>query len=172
MVELNIKKDAFYRDLSYLEIQSFKDEEGKACIDLDQANSVRQLRVHVQQTGKRKGFVAPQTVSNVLGESSSAIVPPGAPLEQNGLANVEMVQPQSEQELIEAQIMAGASALAANQMTMPQQVMLGIAGQMQYGDLLPGDKAKVDAINSACSPKAQAASLAAKMLAKHRKGAA
>ena len=56
MVELNIKKDAYYKDLSYLEITPEKDSEGKCYLTIEQADKIRALRNYVNETGKRNGF--------------------------------------------------------------------------------------------------------------------
>lgn len=56
MAELGIKKDAYYKDLSHLDIKPEKDSEGKAYLTIEQATEIRSLRNHVNETGSRKGF--------------------------------------------------------------------------------------------------------------------
>ena len=56
MEELGIKKDAYYKDLNYLDITPAKDSEGKVYLTIEQANEIRALRNHVKLTGKRNGF--------------------------------------------------------------------------------------------------------------------
>ena len=56
MTELGIKKDAYYKDLSHLDIKPEKDSEGKAYLTIEQANEIRALRNHVNETGSRKDY--------------------------------------------------------------------------------------------------------------------
>ena len=56
MSELSIKKDAYYNDLHYLEIEAETDSEGKAYLTLEQADQVRALRNHVKNTGEISSF--------------------------------------------------------------------------------------------------------------------
>jgi hypothetical protein len=57
MSELGIKKDAYYKDLEYLQVKAEKDEEGKAYLTFEKAEQIRALRRHVENTGKREGFM-------------------------------------------------------------------------------------------------------------------
>jgi len=56
MSELGIKKDAYYKDLNYLDITPDKDSEGKCYLTNEQADEIRALRNHVSETGKWNGF--------------------------------------------------------------------------------------------------------------------
>ncbi|NJL51763.1 MAG: hypothetical protein HC930_05195 [Hydrococcus sp. SU_1_0] len=56
MTELGIKKDAYYKDLSYLDITPEKDSEGKCYLTIEQADKIKALRNYVNETGKRNGF--------------------------------------------------------------------------------------------------------------------
>ena len=56
MEEIGIKKDTFYKDLKFLGIVKVKDENGLLCITQEDAERIRALREHIQETGKRQGF--------------------------------------------------------------------------------------------------------------------
>ena len=56
MEEIGIKKDTYYRDVKFLNIEGIKDEEGKTWITKEDAEKIQALREHIQETGKRQGF--------------------------------------------------------------------------------------------------------------------
>ena len=178
MQDLGIAKDAYYADVKYLGIQVHRDEDNRVYLDSDQAELIRKLRRHVEQTGRRDGFtehLAPATggepLQLVTPEHKNGLAQQKS--NQAGLVDVDLVTGQGQTDGVDAmtqQLISGASALAAHKLTLPQQTVLALADQMQYDDLLPGDKAKVDAIQQACSPKGQAVAIASRILNQRRGG--
>jgi hypothetical protein len=56
LAQLVVGKDTLYRDLRYLGIEAQKDSDGKAYLTIEQANELRSLRSHIENTGKREGY--------------------------------------------------------------------------------------------------------------------
>lgn len=56
MQELGIKKDAYYRDIKFLNIEIIKDEKGRSYLSEVDAQTLKSLRLWIEKTGKRKGF--------------------------------------------------------------------------------------------------------------------
>ena len=162
MDEIGIKKDAYYAYLKHLGIKAEKDQEGKAYLTEAQANAVRALRSHVEQTGKMEGFV--NSISN--SNSELAIVSESSLLDQAAQTTTD---PQGERlddqfdDLIRA-----AAELKGQQLVLPQLVIRELANRMTYDDLPADVKAKVNSVREAASPKFQPAHLADSLLAQWR----
>lgn len=155
MDELGIKKDAYYAYLKHLGIKAEKDHEGKAYLTEAQANAVRALRSHVEQTGKMEGF--PNSKGLMVAQSGSLLdVADSAPEAGDRLED-------QFDDLIRA-----AAELKGQQLVMPQLVIRELANRMTYEDLPEDVRAKVDSVREAASPKFQPAHLADRLLTQWR----
>jgi hypothetical protein len=155
MSELGIKKDAYYAYLKYLNLKAEKDSNGNAYLTEEQANLVRALRSHVQETGKMEGFV------NSNGELAIA--------EESSL--LDATQTASDQVDIDDQLddlIRAAAELKGQQLVMPQLVVRELAARMTYDDLPTDIKAKVESVRESASPKFQPIHLAEKLLGQWR----
>lgn len=75
MEQLGIKKDAYYyEDLKFLGIKANRDSEGKSYLDESQFELLKKLRLHVDATGKRDGFVVETGHLVTTNEDAIAVV--------------------------------------------------------------------------------------------------
>jgi hypothetical protein len=113
MSELGVKKDAYYKDLEYLQIKAEKDNEGKAYLTFEQAEQIRSLRRHVENTGKREGFMNNAIVKV---DDNTAI----ASTNNNPSENI-YVQPEAPTAQFDMnQLMRSAAELKAREIAMPE----------------------------------------------------
>ena len=160
MSELDIKKDAYYKDLSYLDIKPSKDSEGKSYLTIEQASEIRALRNHVNETGSRKGFVNNSIVKvddSNLAESASSEA------ENDIYVNAE--EPTAK---IESDIVREAQELAARGMAMNDLIKIQLASQMNFDDLSPDLQEKVNIAHEVANPKFHPAEIATQLLTQHR----
>ncbi len=160
MSELGIKKDAYYKDLNYLDINPEKDSEGKTYLTNEQANQIRALRNHVQITGKRSGF---ENSSIVKVDDSNKIVSNNNETEEDIYINRE--EPTAK---IDSDIVREAKELAARGMAMNDLLKIQLASKMTFDDLDADLQEKVNIAREVANPKWTPASLADKILAQHR----
>ncbi len=160
MSELGIKKDAYYKDLNYLDINPEKDSEGKAYLTNEQANQIRALRSHVQITGKRNGFDNSSIVKN---NDSNEIVSNNNETEDDIYINRE--EPTAK---IDSTIVREAEELAARGMAMNDLIKIQLASQMSFDDLSPDLQEKVTIAREVANPKFTPAAIAQQLLAQHR----
>ena len=160
MEELDIKKDAYYKDLNYLEIKPQKDSEGKAYLTIEQANEIRSLRNHVNETGSRKGF---SNNSIVKVDDSNEIVSNNNEAENDIYVNAEEPTAQINSDLVRE-----AQELAARGMAMNDLIKIQLASQMSFDDLSPDLQEKVNIAHEVANPKLQPAAIAQQLLAQHR----
>jgi hypothetical protein len=156
MEELGIKKDAYYAYLKYLGIKAEKDLEGKAYLTDEQANAIRALRSHVQNTGKMEGFLNQNGELTIAGEHS--LLDAAEPVQTQD-------NPMDEQfeELIRA-----AAELKGQQLVLPELVIRELASRMTYDDLPEDIQVKVATVRQSASPKYQPAQLANDLLSQWR----
>lgn len=138
--ELGIKKDAYYAYLKHLGIKAMKDGDGKAYLEPEQANLVRELREHVIAGGKIEEFAV-----------SSMVKAEGSNLGDQA----EVPQDQQTPSFDMDDLVRGAAELAGHRMTMAQQLMLQMADRMTYEDLPEEVQLKVDSVRQATNPKQQ-----------------
>ncbi len=160
MSELGIKKDAYYKDLSYLEITPDKDSEGKVYLTNEQAGKIRALRNHVKLTGKRNGF---DNSSIVKVDDSNEMVSNSSEAENDIYVNAE--EPTDK---IDSDIVREAEELAARGMAMNDLLKIQLASKMTFDDLDADLQEKVNIAREVANPKWTPASLADKILAQHR----
>ncbi|MEM8723399.1 MAG: hypothetical protein AAGE84_29630 [Cyanobacteria bacterium P01_G01_bin.39] len=160
MAELDIKKDAYYKDLSYLEIKPDKDYGGKSYLTIEQANEIRALRNHVKETGKRSGFV---NSSIVKVDDSNKLVSNNNEAENDIYVNAE--EPTAK---IDSDIVREAQELAARGMAMNDLIKIQLASQMSFDDLSPDLQEKVNIAKEVANPKFRPAEIAQQLLAQHR----
>ncbi len=161
MSELGIKKDAYYKDLNYLDITPEKDLSGKAYLTIEQANEIRSLRNHVSQTGKRHGF---DNNSIVKVDDSNEMVSSSSEAE-----NEIYVKPEEPTVTFDFnQLMLRAQSVKLRELATPDLLIRGLADQMTEDDLADDLKEKLAAVREAVNPKWTPAELASKILAQHR----
>ena len=161
MAELNIKKDAYYKDIRYLDITPDKDSEGKAYLTNEQADRIRSLRNHVVETGKRNGF---DNSSIVKVEDSNEMVSNSREAENDIYVKPEEPTVQFDFN----QLMRTAQEVKLRELATPDLLIRGLANQMTEEDLSPDLKEKLAAVREAVNPKWTPAELASKILAQHR----
>ncbi len=160
MSELGIKKDAYYKDLNYLDITPDKDSEGKTYLTNEQAGEIRALRNHVKLTGKRNGF---DNSSIVKVDDSNEMVSNSSEAE-----NDIYVKPEEPTAKLDSDIVREAEELAARGMAMNNLLKIQLASQMSFDDLSPDLQEKVNIAREVANPKWTPAELASKILAQHR----
>jgi hypothetical protein len=160
MIELGIKKDAYYKDLSYLDITPEKDSEGKCYLTIEQADKIRALRNYVIETGKRNGF---NNSSIVKVDDSNELVSHNNEAENEIYINRE--EPTAN---LDSRILREAEELAARGMAMKDLIKIQLASQMSFEDLSPDLQEKVAIAREVANPKWTPAELADKLLAQHR----
>ncbi|MEA5464888.1 hypothetical protein [Leptothoe sp. PORK10 BA2] len=163
MAELDIKKQTYYNYLDHLGIKAEKDSKGKVYLTQAQADQLRSLRSHVLEGGKIEEF----TISR---SSSSDLVK----MESGGLDSAERlteieVEADPTQGLDMETLYREASEIAAQRLTASEQVVLALASQMDYNDLHPEAKAKVDQVREATVPKFDAQAVATDLLGQFRR---
>jgi hypothetical protein len=160
MVELNIKKDAYYKDLSYLDITPEKDSEGKCYLTIEQADKIRALRNYVIETGKRNGF---ENNSIVKIDDNNQMVSDNSEAESEIYINRQ--EPTAQ---LDSNILREAEELAARGMAMKDLIKIQLASQMSFDDLSPDLQEKVNIAREVANPKYTPAAIATQLLAQHR----
>lgn len=166
MAELNLKKSTYYDDLKFLDITASKDENKKAYLTIEQANQVRALRSHVNETGKRDGFVyGGLAVSN---NSELADIPDNSELAAAEEENiyVELTEPTNDLDI--GSLMRSAAELKARELAMPSLVKRELASQMTEDDLPEDLREKVAIAREVANPKFTPASVAQTLLSQYR----
>lgn len=161
MAELGIKKDAYYKDLSYLDITPEKDSEGKCYLTIEQADEIRALRNHVNETGKRNGF---ENNSIVKVDDSNEMVSNNNEAENEIYVNREEPTAQFDVD----GLMRGAAQLKARELATPNLLIRELANRMSEDDLPEDLREKVAIAREVANPKWTPAELADKLLAQHR----
>jgi hypothetical protein len=156
MEELGIKKDAYYADLKYLNIQPIKDSEGKVWLTFEDAERIRHLRSHVEQKGKRNGF-----------EENSIVK-----ADDNNLANSPNSIHVESREAIETtsfdRVLNNAYDLKARELAASDLAVRAIADRITEDDLPQHLKETLEAVRESVAPKWTPDSLADQILAYHR----
>lgn len=161
MEELGIKKDAYYKDLNYLDITPDKDSEGKCYLTIEQADKIRALRNHVNETGKRNGF---DNSSIVKVDDSNELVSNNNEAENDIYVNREEPTAQFDMN----RLMREAAQLKARELAMPSLVKREIANRMSEDDLPEDLREKVAIAREVANPKFTPADIATQLLAQHR----
>jgi hypothetical protein len=161
MSELGIKKDAYYKDLSYLDITPEKDSEGKCYLTIEQADRIRALRNYVIETGKRNGF---ENNSIVKVDDSNEIVSNNNEAENDIYVNRE--EPTAQFDI--DGLMRGAAQLKARELATPNLLIRELANRMTEEDLPDDLKEKVAIAREVANPKWTPAEIATQLLAQHR----
>lgn len=163
MAELEIKKQTYYNYLDHLGIKAGKDSKGKVYLTQPQADQVRSLRSHVLEGGKIEEFTVSESSSSDLVKTDSGGLDSAEPL-----PNIE-VDSDPTQGLDMEVLYREASDIAAQRLTASEQVVLALASQMNYDDLHPAAKAKVDQVREATVPKFNAQAVATDLLGQFRR---
>lgn len=161
MEELNIKKDAYYKDLSYLDIKPEKDSENRCYLTQEQADKIRALRNHVNSTGRRNGF---DNSSIIRVDDSNEIVSSNNESEDN--IYVEAQEPTANIDL--EKLIREAAELAARNMAMPALIKKEIADRMNEEDLPEDLREKLEIAREVANPKFTPADIAGSLLSQYR----
>jgi hypothetical protein len=161
MVELGIKKDAYYKDLSYLDITPEKDSEGKCYLTIEQADRIRALRNYVIETGKRNGF---ENNSIVKVDDSNELVSNSSEAENDIYVNRE--EPTAQFDI--NGLMRGAAQLKARELATPNLLIRELANRMSEEDLPEDLKEKVAIAREVANPKWTPGQLADNLLSQYR----
>jgi len=162
MAELDIKKSTYYGDLEYLDIKASKDKSRKSYLTFEQAEQIRALRSHVNQTGKREGF---ESVALVVSNNNELTTNSEA---NNAEENNIYVQKEEPTAKINTDIIREAEELAARGMAMNDLIKLQLASQMSFDDLSPDLQEKVNIAHEVANPKFRPADIASQLLNQHR----
>jgi hypothetical protein len=160
MSKLGIKKDVYYKDLSYLDITPEKDYEGKCYLTIEQADEIRALRNHVIETGKRNGF---DNSLIVMVNDSNELVSNNNEAENEIYINRE--EPTAN---LDSRIVREAEELAARSLAMKDLIKIQLASQMSFDDLSPDLQEKVNIAREVANQKFTPAAVAHQLLAQHR----
>lgn len=161
MDELNIKKDTYYADLNYLGIKAEKDSEGKAYLTNEQTEQVRSLRRHVENTGKREGFMN----NSIVKVDDNNLI---ASANNNSEENIYVKPDEPTAQFDMNQLIRSAAELKAREIAMPALVKRALADQMTEGDLPEDLQEKVNLAREAADPKFTPAEVAATLLSQYR----
>jgi hypothetical protein len=159
--ELGIKKDAYYKDINYLDIKPDKDSEGRAYLTNEQAEQIRALRNHVDRTGKRQGFSDSSIVkvddSNLATSTNS-----------NSEENI-YVEPENPVDNLNVdRLIRQAAQLKARELATPDLVVRELANRMEEEDLPEDLKEKVAIAREVANPKWTPGQLAENLLNQYR----
>lgn len=173
MLELGIKKDAYYKDLKYLEITPDKDSENKSYLTNEQAEQIRALRNHVNKIGKRNGFNINSIVkvadSNEIVSSNNETEDDSNQIISNNSAEniyVEREEPTANFDV--ERLLREAAELAARNLAMPELLKKELASRMSEEDLPDDLREKVAIAREAANPKFTPADLAGTLLSQYR----
>lgn len=158
--ELGIKKDAYYKDVDYLNLVVDTDSEGRVYLTKEQADEIRALRNHVIETGKRNGF---ENNSIVMVDDSNELVSDSSEAE-----NEIYINRQEPTANLDSRIVREAEELAARGMAMKDLIKIQLASQMSFEDLSPDLQEKVNIAREVANPKFTPAAIAQQLLAQHR----
>jgi hypothetical protein len=161
MKEFNIKKDTYYDDVKYLNLEIEKNSENKPYLTFEQAEQIRALRFYVKNTGKREGF---SNNSIVKVDDSNLTTSTNNNSEED--IYIEPSEPTAQLDI--DRIIRKASELKARELATPDLAIRAIADRMTEDDLPEDLKEKVEAVREAVSPKWTPADLADKILATYR----
>jgi hypothetical protein len=157
--ELGIKKDAYYKDVDYLDLVVSTDSEGRVYLTKEQADQIRALRNHVKNTGKREGF---NNNSIVKVDDSNEIVSNNNEAENDIYVNRE--EPTAQFDI--NGLMRGAAQLKARELA--NLLIRELANRMTEDDLPDDLKEKVAIAREVANPKWTPAEIATQLLAQHR----
>jgi hypothetical protein len=161
MEELGIKKDAYYKDINYLDIKPEKDSEGRVYLTNEQANQIRALRNHVDRTGKRQGF----SDSSIVKVDDSKL----ANSTNNNPEENIYVEPENPLDNLNVdRLIRQAAQLKARELATPNLVIRELANRMEEEDLPEDLKEKVEAVREAVNPKWTPGQLAENLLSQYR----
>ncbi len=161
MEELGIKKDAYYKDINYLEIKLEKDSDNKSYLTNEQADKIRALRNHVNETGRHNGF---DNSSIVKVDDSNDIVSDNNKSEEDIYVKPE--EPTANFDI--NQLMRDAQELAARNMAMPDLIKKELANRMTEDDLPEDLREKVAIAREVANPKFTPGDIAGTLLNQYR----
>ena len=160
MAELDIKKDAYYKDLKCLDIKPAKDYEGKVYLTIEQVNQIRALRNHVKETGSRSGFV----INSIVKVDDSNLAESTSSEAENDI----YVNAEEPTDKIDSDIIREAQELAARGMAMNDLIKIQLASQMGFDDLSADLQEKVSIAREVANPKFTPGQLAQTLLSQYR----
>ena len=160
MEELGIKKDTYYRDVNFLNIEVIKDDDGKTWITQEDADRIKALRKYVEETGKRQGFE--DNEANLIVSENNSI--------QNNEDDIYVTPDEPTDNMNIDGLVRKASELKAREIAMPELVTRAIADKMTEDDLPEDLKEKVNLAREAANPKFTPSMVAKTILERYRQG--
>ncbi|MGK7955068.1 MAG: hypothetical protein AB4063_07380 [Crocosphaera sp.] len=156
-----IKKVAYYNRLKFLEMQAHKDEQGKAYLDENQLDGLKELDKYISINGKMTGFSY-----NKNSDSVSSLVT----TDENGLTtspnnstelsahgtdepDIYVTPEEPTAQFNMEQLMYEAAELKARELAMQDLVKRALADEMNEGDLPQELRDKVQNAREAANPK-------------------
>ncbi|WP_052056143.1 hypothetical protein [Myxosarcina sp. GI1] len=159
MAELDLKKSTYYDDLKFLGITASKDEDKKAYLTFEEAEQVRALRSHVNETGKSEGFQSGALVHSSNNELATN------PEEDD--IYIEPEEPTANFDL--DGLVRGAAELKARELAMPHLVKREVANRLTEEELPEDLREKIQAVREVANPKFTPGELADRLLSQWRK---
>ena len=166
MVELDLKKSTYYDDLKFLGITANKDENKKAYLTIEQANQIKALRSHVNENGKRDGFVYGGLAVSNNSELATNTEKSSLAIAEEDNIYVEAQEPTANMDL--EKLMREAAELAARNMAMPALIKKEIADRMNEEDLPEDLREKLEIAREVANPKFMPADIAGSLLSQYR----
>ena len=166
MVELDLKKSTYYDDLKFLGITANKDENKKAYLTIEQANQIKALRSHVNENGKRDGFVYGGLAVSNNSELATNTEKSSLAIAEEDNIYVEAQEPTANMDL--EKLMREAAELAARNMAMPALIKKEIADRMNEEDLPSDLREKLAIAREVANPKFTPADIAGNLLSQYR----
>jgi hypothetical protein len=157
----DVKKDAYYDRVKFLNIKAAKDNSGKAYLTQEQFSLMEKLHQHIKTAGTMDGFIlgAAAEVGGDLAVAGEA----GLTGEEPPMQRTEEVPPGIDEQLIRL-----AAQLKAQQLTTTPEIIRAIASQMTEEDLPEDLRVMVQGAREAISPKFQPSQVASQMLSQWR----
>ena len=166
MAELDVKSSTYYEDLKFLDITASKDENNKAYLTSEEAEQVKALRSHVNENGKRDGFVYGGLAVSNNSELATNTEKSSLAIAEEDNIYVEAQEPTANIDL--EKLMREAAELAARNMAMPALIKKEIADRMNEEDLPEDLREKVEIAREVANPKFTPADIAGSLLSQYR----
>ena len=173
-----IKKVAYYNRLKFLEMQAHKDEQGKAYLDENQLDGLKELDKYISINGKMTGFSysknSDSSASLVTTDENGLTTSPNnsTALNHQNKTNEPDIYVTPEEPTAQfdmEQLMYEAAELKARELAMQNLVKRALADGMNESDLPPELREKVNLAREAANPKFTPQQVAGTLLTQWRK---
>ena len=161
---LGVKSSTYYKDIKFLEIQLFKDDNKRGYILRSELQILKDLREYVKINGKRTGFMGNN--SNKLATRKESKIAQTESNKNSIQSNQEIyVQPEEPTENIDTDYLVRKGAeLKAREIAMPHLVVRAIADKIDEEELPQDLQQNIQDAREVASPKYSAEDLADSIL--------